>query len=194
MIKAIVFDCFGVLYVHASEPYFTKHPKHSLALQELRRQADMGVYDRNQYINEVAHVTGDSPELIMKIHQQEYMPNQALIDYIRKELHDHYKIGMLTNVGKGWIQDFFDEHQLHDLFNAVAVSSEIGAIKPDPAAYQAILSMLAVNPDEAVMVDDISENCAGAQRYGMRAVHYQAYHQAIAELNSILASNQFPGK
>ena len=191
MIKAIVFDCFGVLYVHSSEPYFAKHPKHSLALSEIRRQADMGLLDRDQYINEVARVTGDSPEMIVKIHQQEYMPNQALIDYVRKELHDHYKIGMLTNAGRGWLQGFFSENQLHDMFQAVAVSAEIGAVKPDPAAYQAVLSMLGVQPDESVMIDDISENCAGAQRYGMRAVHYQTYHQAIAELNSILGSNQF---
>jgi putative hydrolase of the HAD superfamily len=189
MIKAIVFDCFDVLYVHSSEPYFAKFPKQSQELYELRRQADYGLLDREQYLQGVGKLTGDPVETILKVHQTQFMPNTPLIDAIRNELHDHYKIGMLTNLGRGWLQDFFDDNQLHNLFHAVIVSGEVRLAKPAPEAYYAIAEKLGVQTNECIFVDNDSANCAGAQRVGMWAVHYQTFVQAMADLKNILASN-----
>jgi putative hydrolase of the HAD superfamily len=55
-------------------------------------------------------------------------------------------------------------------FSPVVLSPEIGACKPDPAAYQALLAELKLHPEEVLLVDDMPENCAAARRFGIKAV------------------------
>lgn len=50
------------------------------------------------------------------------------------------------------------------------VSAEIGARKPDPRAYAALLDGLAVDPSEVVFVDDRGPNLVGARAAGMPTV------------------------
>jgi HAD superfamily hydrolase (TIGR01509 family) len=52
------------------------------------------------------------------------------------------------------------------------VSCEIGARKPDDAAYSAVTRTLGVAPTACTLIDDRPENCAGARRFGMDAHVY----------------------
>jgi putative hydrolase of the HAD superfamily len=58
-------------------------------------------------------------------------------------------------------------------FAPVVLSPEIGACKPDPAAYKALLEILKLPGDEVMLIDDMPENCAAARKFGIHAV--QAY-------------------
>lgn len=57
-------------------------------------------------------------------------------------------------------------------FDALFHSWRIGRVKPDPAFFSHIVTELGIEPDEAVFVDDLAENVAGARRAGLRAVHF----------------------
>jgi HAD superfamily hydrolase (TIGR01549 family) len=64
------------------------------------------------------------------------------------------RTGLLTN-GPSWMQ----RHKLEVLglerqLDAVAISEEIGAAKPDPAAFASALELLGAAPEETVMVGD----------------------------------------
>jgi HAD superfamily hydrolase (TIGR01509 family) len=52
------------------------------------------------------------------------------------------------------------------------VSCEIGARKPDEAAYRTVTRELGVAPAACTLVDDRPENCAAARRFGMDAHPY----------------------
>lgn len=52
--------------------------------------------------------------------------------------------------------------------DAVVLSFEVGAAKPDPAIYLAALDRLAAHPAETVFVDDQATYCDGAAALGMR--------------------------
>jgi len=52
--------------------------------------------------------------------------------------------------------------------DAVVLSFEVGAAKPDPAIYLAALDRLAAQPAETVFVDDQATYCDGAAALGMR--------------------------
>ncbi|MBL8588756.1 MAG: HAD family phosphatase [Methylobacteriaceae bacterium] len=59
---------------------------------------------------------------------------------------------------------------LPDLFAPHAhVSAEFGLQKPDPAIFRALCARLGVAPAEAVFVDDLAENVAGARAAGLSA-------------------------
>lgn len=95
-------------------------------------------------------------------------------------------MGLLSNIGRGWIDDFFDKHQLHDLFDAVVLSGEEGIAKPHPRIYELIAERLGVKPSECVMIDDLPENCAGADAAGMRSIFYVSNEQCLDELSALI--------
>lgn len=172
MIQACFFDCFGVLYVNARVAYFSQFPELYNELHDLNQQADFGLISRQDYVTAVSRLTGVSEEETLTAFSKEHTINQPLIEFIKRDLRPHYKIGLLTNLGKGWIQDFFDQHQLHELFDAVVVSSEEGITKPNPIIYERAAERLHLPTSACLMIDDHEDNCEGARAAGMKAIHF----------------------
>lgn len=189
MTRGIIFDCFGVLYVDAAEAYFSRFPEHAVELADLDKAADRGLIERADYVASAARITGDAVSAVEQAIVREHVANKELISYIKSELKPRYKIGLLSNIGRGWIQDFFDEHQLHDLFDAVVLSSEEGMTKPDPIIFERIAERLGLLPAECIMVDDIRENCHGAEAVGMRSILFSDNDQLRQDLAPILKEN-----
>jgi putative hydrolase of the HAD superfamily len=50
------------------------------------------------------------------------------------------------------------------------ISGEVGLHKPQPEIYLLACERLGVEPAAAVFVDDLRENCAGAEEVGMTAI------------------------
>ena len=65
---------------------------------------------------------------------------------------------------------FLRQYGILDLFDAAVFSTQIGAIKPDPRMYSAILEALGADPGDCLFVDDRPCNLDGAIRAGLRAV------------------------
>lgn len=61
MIKAIVFDCFGVLMLEARQSFAQIHQDKFDEIHEITRQADAGLIDRNDQITAYAQIT-DKPQ------------------------------------------------------------------------------------------------------------------------------------
>ena len=62
------------------------------------------------------------------------------------------------------------EGGLWPYFTEVVISTHVGATKPAPAMYQAVLRRLGADPAGCLFVDDRAVNLEGAMRAGMRAV------------------------
>ncbi len=72
-------------------------------------------------------------------------------------------------------QAYWSEHfaELLAPFRKVYVSNEIGARKPDAAAFRTVVADMGVAPERVLFFDDIVDNVAGARACGMQAVHVQ---------------------
>jgi 2-haloacid dehalogenase len=57
-------------------------------------------------------------------------------------------------------------------FRGILVSGEIGAIKPDPRIYQALIGRFAIDPLSAIFIDDVEANLAAARPFGFHAIHF----------------------
>lgn len=185
MIRGIIFDCFGVLHIDVTSSYFSHFPALSEELHDLNARADHGFLDRQTYLNEAAAITGKSVEEVVHGIALENTLNKPLVEYI-KTLRPQYKVGMLSNVGRGWINDFFSEHDLHDLFDEVILSNEEGITKPNPLIFERAAERLGLFPDECVMIDDRLENCQGAEAVGMKAIEFKNNEQMTAALEKLL--------
>ena len=184
--KAIIFDCFGVLYLGAYRAMEEKCPDKAFELSELTKQADYGFLSREDYMKQLTELTGLNDTELRELIVDEYHLNEPLISYIRTNLKPYYKIGMVSNIGRGWIQNFFDEYELHDLFDAVVLSGDEGVLKPHPQIYELVAEKLGVEPEACLMVDDLPENIAGADAAGMRGIVYGNFRILTQELPDLL--------
>ena len=80
-----------------------------------------------------------------------------------------YKLGILSDAMPSLLK-FMDQWGLLSLFDAAVISTQIGAIKPDPSMYAAILQKLNAEPGDCLFVDDRADNLEGAIAAGMQAV------------------------
>ncbi|MBO3725696.1 HAD-IA family hydrolase [Actinomyces bowdenii] len=55
-----------------------------------------------------------------------------------------------------------------------AYSCEVGAAKPDPAYFRAVLDLAGVGAGQALFVDDNAQNIAAARALGIRTIHHPA--------------------
>lgn len=191
MIKAIVFDCFGVLYVHHGPEFLKNHApnyqKVRLELKDLSNQADYGLISQQEYEQQVAELTGLSVGDVNRNITRGFGRNNELMDYIEQTLRPNYSIGMLSNISRGTMEKFFSKKEREQLFDAAALSSETGMIKPSPSAFVNICEMLGVDTSEAIMIDDNAENVRGAELAGMHAIEYDGLARLRRSIERILA-------
>jgi putative hydrolase of the HAD superfamily len=187
MIKAVIFDCFGVLATEAWLPFKTKYFGHDPALFEqasdLARQAWGGLISTDDFIRAVAKLAGTNPDEVSRTITGN-IPNEELFDYIR-ELKPEYKIGFLSNIAGDRLNQIFRPEQLA-LFDAVAMSFESGLVKPESAAFEDVANRLGVAVNEAVLVDDQQRNVNGALAAGMDGIIYRDVSQLRKELGALL--------
>ena len=170
MIRGIIFDCYGVL-VSGSLDYLrslTPEDKRQ-EFTDLARAADNGFISREEYVSGVSELIGKPAEAIYDIISQHEVKNSEMLAYV-KELKGKYRTALLSNVGRGSIERLFAQQELGELFDVVALSSEIGMTKPSIEAYDYVASHLDLSPEECVMVDDIALNAEGAEMAGMSGV------------------------
>ncbi len=186
MTKAIIFDCFGVLYLDHRKSLAMQYPEKAEELWEVNRQSDYGFLTRRDYLKAVSELTAMTTREIEIFVQDEHTLNKGLIAYIEQELKPQHKIGLLSNIGRGWIKDFFSEHQLHEIFDTVILSGEEGIAKPHPRIFELAATRLGCATYECVMIDDLESNCAGADAAGMPSVHFKDNHQLRRTLAKLI--------
>lgn len=190
MIRAIIFDCFGVFYVDPVLAYMhdpQSPPSAARALRELDERAARGLLDKAEFDRQAAAILHRSPMTIERQFFRGKQRDEALVAYA-ESLRSRYKMGLLSNIGADMMDGFFAPQDRAKLFDAVVLSGETAFVKPDPDIFELACERLGVPPAEAVMVDDVAENCAAARQVGMRAVQYKNFAQARAELDALLAS------
>jgi len=62
-----------------------------------------------------------------------------------------------------------DDLGLEREVDAIVLSFEVGAAKPDPGIYRAALDAVGARPADAVFVDDQAWYCRGAEAIGIRS-------------------------
>ncbi|MEO9255495.1 MAG: HAD family phosphatase [Tepidiformaceae bacterium] len=75
---------------------------------------------------------------------------------------------------------------IQSLFDVVIESAIVGVRKPEPRIYELACEALAVEPHEAVFLDDLGANLKGARALGMTTIKVDHTLAAIDELEAAL--------
>lgn len=170
MIKAIIFDCFGVLCIGARTYAVQQCPvEKRQQLDDLFDQADYGYITTQEFIEQGAELLElDIPAFNDMIHKR-YAYDESMLALIRR-LRGSYKVALLSNANDTIIEELFPSELRKDLFDDVVVSSSVGLIKPDVRLFEYAIRRLDLVPEECVMVDDIEQNITSAARIGMKGI------------------------
>jgi epoxide hydrolase-like predicted phosphatase len=189
VIRAIIFDCFGVLTTDTWRAFVDSLPD-DVDVQKARdanKAYDAGLINREEFLSQVRDVTGREPKQVEDFLDKEVAKNTALLDYIRELRARGLLIGMLSNIASDWITRSFLTAEEQELFDEMIFSYEVGMTKPDPRIFMLACERLRVGPHEAVMVDDIATYCDAATTEGLQAIVYEDLSQLKHELEHILS-------
>ena len=106
----------------------------------------------------------------------------ACIDRLRQQ---DIALGLLSNFSTD-LRSILEAQDLLRRFDHVAISAEIGVMKPDAAAYEAILGMLALPASACVFIDDLPANVAAAQALGMHGIVFEDTASCLEALDGLL--------
>jgi glucose-1-phosphatase len=70
-------------------------------------------------------------------------------------------------------------------FDGLALSYQVGAVKPDQRFYQACAELAARHPHECIFIDDMLENVEGARQAGLIGVQYTDAGRLVADLRAV---------
>lgn len=189
MIKAIIFDCFGVLVEDALAAMCLElSPEKRQEAVDLMHAAHHGLIEPVDSNRQIADLFGMDMGSYQNALREGEIKNQPLLGYIG-ELHARYKTAMLSNVSTGGITRRFTPEELA-VFDTVVASGEVGFAKPEPEAYEITADRLGVRLDECVFTDDREEYCDAARAVGMQAIPYRGFTEFKAELEELLADSE----
>ena len=190
MIKAIIFDCFGVLLTDVNRERHNKiaqtDPVAAQAIEDVFEASNRGKITREESARRMGEILHVDPAEILATSDAGEVRNQALVDFI-KTLQPTYKLAMLSNVrGRASLDRRFNPNELDELFEVVVASGDVGIVKPERQIYELTAEKLGVDPQDCVMIDDIPEYCDGAEAAGMSAIHFLSTEQCIADLSALI--------
>ena len=182
--RAIIFDFGGVLM--KTRDY---HPRHawddrlSLPHGSVERvvhssqswqQAQTGQISLSKYWADVARQLHLTEAQVQQLAEDFYSGDQLddnIVYYIRQLRTEGYSVALLSNDSPA-LANRLRNLGIEALFDPIVISGNIGVMKPDPRAYQAVLDALQRPAKETIFIDDLPANIEGAATLGIHAIHY----------------------
>lgn len=93
-----------------------------------------------------------------------------------------YNVFLMTNINKMHFDYIKGKFAIIKEFDKVFTSYEVGERKPHPKIFNAAISYADAKPDEMVFIDDRKELIEGAQKLGIRGIHYRDTDQLKKDL------------
>ena len=110
-------------------------------------------------------------------------PDDEMLDALRRARAQGVRTGLISNsMGAGR----YDRSVFPELFDGVVISGDEGLHKPEPAIYELGCERVGLTPAECVFVDDLRENCEGAEAVGMTAVLHRGAERTLPRLEELL--------
>lgn len=101
------------------------------------------------------------------------------------------RVGLLSNFSAD-LRAMLAQQDLLRRFDAVAISAEIGVMKPDVTAYRSVLAMLGMAAPTCVFIDDVPANVEAAQAVGIHGIVFEDNPSCLAALARLLGTSRNP--
>lgn len=188
MIKALIFDNFGVLMdlVYSSLRHILPDDARAKLL-DILDQADSGHISDADELKQIEDLLNqyniDGASAVAQAIQHADR-NTELLQFILDNK-QRYKMAMLSNVS-AVIWNYYTQAELDKYFDQVVLSYQEKIAKPDPRIYRLTCERLGVQPNECVFTDDNEVNVIAARQVGMQGIVFTDNDDYFAKLREIL--------
>jgi epoxide hydrolase-like predicted phosphatase len=109
-------------------------------------------------------------------------PEPSMVEAVLQLRRSGLKTGLVSN---SWSTAHYDRALLSELFDDTVISAEVHMHKPQPEIYRLAAERLEVESAQCLFVDDLKENCDGAEAVGMTAIRHRSPAETIARLTDL---------
>ncbi|MEA2374698.1 MAG: putative hydrolase of the superfamily [Thermoleophilaceae bacterium] len=195
--KGLIVDFGGVLTTNVFESFQAFSVAEGLETEAVRklfrergeglsllRQLERGEVEVPEFERRFAPLLGvREPEGMVERLFAGVKPDERMIEAVRRTRAAGVPTGLISN---SWGGTTYDNANIDELFDAVVISGEVGLHKPEPEIFHLGAERLGVPPEECVFVDDLRENCEGAEAVGMTAILHRGADGTLPELERLL--------
>jgi glucose-1-phosphatase len=189
MSRAFLFDIGNVL-LHFD---FTKAARRFAALSDvgesevltriatLKNALESGAMGDDEFITEATRLIGfrGTRADFVETWNDIFTENHAAIGLAQKLAEDFplYLFSNTNGLHKEW---FLNRFRAFSLFRSGVFSHEARCMKPEAAFYEAAVSQFGIDPAQTFYIDDLAENIAAGQRFGLICHQYDSSrHDAL---------------
>jgi putative hydrolase of the HAD superfamily len=110
-------------------------------------------------------------------------PERAMLEAVRRARVQGVRTGLISNsMGAGR----YDRSTFPELFDGVVISGDEGMHKPHPEIFRLGAERVGLPTADCVFVDDLRENCEGAEAVGMTAVLHRGANKTLPRVEELL--------
>ncbi|MEA2474839.1 MAG: putative hydrolase of the superfamily [Thermoleophilaceae bacterium] len=110
-------------------------------------------------------------------------PDERMVSAVRAARGAGVPTGLISN---SWGQTTYDQELIDELFDVAIISGDVGMHKPEPEIFHLGAERLGVPAADCVFVDDLRENCEGAEAVGMTAILHRGADSTLPEMERLL--------
>jgi len=195
VIKTVIFDLGRVLVdFDFMRGYKTMSAMSGLDVEEVRRrfhssgianEFESGVITEREFEERTQRMLGTSipHERFEEIWFSVFLPGTLMPEAVVEGIRRNHRTLLLSNTNAMHFRGLKQQYRILDHFDAYVLSHEVGAMKPQPAIYEAAIRAAGCQPGECFFTDDVAEYAEGARRHGIDAVQFTGAAQAMEELS-----------
>jgi putative hydrolase of the HAD superfamily len=188
MIHAVVFDLEGVYFPNGKQnfvQYLLEQGADQDTIERVFLKGDQMDRYKTGRLTDEQYWSWALPELgitndwhsVVKSLLDGYDVDMAVAETVRSVRRNGYKTMICSNNFPARINGLQEKYGFLDDFDGVILSYEVGAVKPDPAIFKALITEAGVAPEALLYADDKASNVEAAQTLGITALVYDDFDQ-----------------
>jgi putative hydrolase of the HAD superfamily len=196
MISAVVFDFGNVVCRFDNKVILGRIAKDTgKSVAELERLVyqnsdlttayERGEVSSDEFFLKISAICGlrMSQAEFIRAYTDKFIPIPETYELIHS-LSGRYKLGLLSNTSAWDFEHGIRATEVFPLFDAVTLSFQVHALKPEKEIYLDVLAKLGVKSHECVYIDDIEKYVEAARSLGMNAVQYRSPKELVESLKA----------
>jgi epoxide hydrolase-like predicted phosphatase len=158
--------------------------RHDAGARRDLREVEVGKIDEDEFARRIGGRLGiDRIENFIDRLFARMAPDGEMVAAVKRARAAGVRTGLVSNsLGSGR----YDREAFPELFDGVVISGEVGLHKPQPEIFRLGAESIGLLPEECVFVDDLRENCDGAEALGMTAILHRGAESTLPQLERLL--------
>jgi putative hydrolase of the HAD superfamily len=184
MIKALIFDCDGLL-IDTETPWYIAfrevYREHQVDIPlEMYAQcignSDFAQFNPYDYLEECIKRKVDRKVIdkrVQEIHTS-IMKDQKLLpgveNYLKRAKELGLKIGLASSSRRAWVEEHTKAHHIYHFFDTIHTKDEVEHVKPHPELYLQSIQALGIEKHEVIAFEDSLNGLKAAKEAGIKCV------------------------